>query len=297
MRTIRVIVALLAFASLTACARVSFAIANLPAYFGTTRVFHDVRFGAGREQKLDIYVPSGTNRTRYDVVVFLYGGRWTSGSKDDYRFVGDAFAKRGFVTVIPDYSKYPAVKFPVFVQDGAGALAWVADNIEKFGGDRTRIHLAGHSSGAHIGGLLNADARYLAAFGKSRSAVIHDFTGLAGPYSFEPDEPDLEDMFGPPANYPQMQATTFIDGKQPPMLLMWGADDKDVGRINLTRMVQSIAAKGGCLETKIYPATDHVGIVAGLSWINPARISVLQDMTSYFDSHPAQGECPALGTE
>jgi len=277
------------------CMRIAFILANMPGYFRSSQVAHDIEYGPAALEKLDIYSPREADTSR-DVIVFFYGGRWKVGAKADYRFVGETFAKRGFVTVIPDYQKFPEVKFPVFVEDGARALAWVHDNISKFGGNPARIHVAGHSAGAHIGALLATDAHYLKAFGKDVSSVIHDFTGLAGPYSFTPDEPDLEAIFAPANNYPLMQATTFIDGTQPQMLLLWGADDKDVHRSNLDKMIRAIHDKGGRVTTKIYPKTDHTGIVAGLTWMNPDHVSVLQDMTDYF-IHGNQEQRPQAEVE
>jgi acetyl esterase/lipase len=218
------------------------------------------------------------------VVVFFHGGRWTNGSKDSYLFIGDAFAKRGYVAVVPDYRKYPAVRFPAFVEDGAKALAWVYDHISDYGGDPHRIFVAGHSAGAYIGALLTADPAYLAHEGKDRSAVVHGFAGLAGPYSFTPDEPDLEDMFGPPDHYPAMQVTRFIDGSQPPMLLLHGDTDIAVKRYNLDRLEARIREKGGSVKSIIYPGVDHIWILGALSWVNFRGPPVLDNMLAYFAS-------------
>jgi dipeptidyl aminopeptidase/acylaminoacyl peptidase len=130
--------------------------------------------------------------------------------------------------------------------------------------------------------LLVADRHYLAAEGKNTHKVIKDFAGLAGPYDFTPDAPDLIDMFGPPSRYPQMQVTTFIDGHEPPMLLLWGTADKDVYRSNLDKLVNRIHEKHGRVRTIIYPGVDHVRIVAALSWYNPQGTPVLQDITQFF---------------
>lgn len=159
--------------------------------------------------KLDMYVPADLQDKPMDVIVF-YGGRWTYGTKEDYRFVGAIFAKWGFLVVIPDHRKYPSVRSSQFVQDGAKALAWLSDHIFAFHGDPGRIHVVGHSVRAHIGALLAADPHYLTDEGKDRSMTIYDFVGLAGPYAFTPDEPDLEDMFGPPEKYPSMQVITLL---------------------------------------------------------------------------------------
>jgi acetyl esterase/lipase len=263
---------------------VGFEVLNLPVSFGDETIISDIAYGAESEQKLDIYLPNDAGPTQHDVVVFFYGGRWTNGAKEDYRFVGMALAEQGFVVVIPNYRKYPQVHFPVFVQDGAKALAWVYDNINDYHGAQGRINVAGHSAGALIGALLAADERYLSGEHKNRTDIIHSFVGLAGPYDFTPDEPDLKDMFGPPENYPQMQATTFIDGKQPPMLLLYGAKDTTVKPYNLENLLQRIKDKGGYVRSIIYPDIDHIDIIVALSWLGSSHAPVIEDMVEFFNS-------------
>lgn len=271
----------------TACSQIELAVVNLPTYFNSINITRNVAFGPDAWQTLDIYRPKGTTKdSRLPVIVFYYGGRWEFGAKEDFRFVGAALAKQNYLVVIPDYRKYPNVKFPAFVQDAAKSLAWVSDHIAAYGGKPDDIHIAGHSAGGHIGALLTTDARYLKAEGKDRSDVIRDFVGLAGPYDFVPDEKDLKDMFAPPSNYSQMQATTFVDGKQPPMLLLWGDKDQYVGRINMDKLAAGIYARGGCVKTIVYPGLDHVWIIGGLSWLG-SKHSVLKDWMDFIQSECA----------
>lgn len=193
-KTLSLIAALMA----TACTQASLAVVNFPSHFADNQVTTDIAYGSDPLQKMDIYVPSAGKDHKHDVIVFIYGGRWTFGSKDYYKFVGTTLANNGFIAVIPDYRKYPQVHFPVFVEDTAKALAWVYDHIDSYGGKADHIYVMGHSAGAHMGALLATDAHYLAAEGKQTQTVMRGFIGLAGPYAFTPDEPDLEDMFGPP---------------------------------------------------------------------------------------------------
>jgi acetyl esterase/lipase len=258
--------------------------ANLPTYFNRITIAHDRAYGAEPLQKLDVYLPADPKNKQMDVIVFFYGGRWTYGTKEDYRFIGTTFAERGFLVVIPDYRKYPSVRFPQFVQDGAKALAWVSDHIFEFHGDPGRVHVVGHSAGAHIGALLAADPHYLTDEGKDRSMTIYDFVGLAGPYAFTPDEPDLEDMFGPPEKYPSMQVITFIDGTQPPMLLLYGDKDAAVKYANLEKLEQRIKQRGGWIRSRIYPGINHTDLVGALSWWNAQKVPVVDDITKFFDS-------------
>ena len=264
---------------LAACTQAGLFALNLPSSKSTS--VKDVSFGPEDWQKLDIYIPEKSSQKTYDVVVFYYGGRWETGRREDYKFIGQSFTDLGFVTVIADYRKYPEVKFPAFVEDAARSLSWVYDNIDAYGGDKSRIHVAGHSAGAHIGALLAADPQYLKAFGKERS-IIHDFTGLAGPYAFTPDEADLIDIFGPADRFSRMQVPGFIDGKQPPMLLLHGAEDKTVGTFNIDRVVAAVHKKGGCVRTKIYPGLNHISILTALSWLGKGKSPVLSDMADYF---------------
>ena len=267
------------------CSQAAFTAVNLPARFHQMTVVQDLAYCPAPACKLDLYIPPGAGNGPLDVLVFFYGGRWTDGEKNDYRFVGAAFTEQNFIVVVPDYRKYPGVRFPEVVEDGAKALAWVYDHIAAYHGNPERIHVAGHSSGAHIGALLAADAGYLANEGKDRSQVIRDFAGLAGPYAFTPDEPDLVDMFGPPSNYPNMQVTTFIDGRQPPMLLLYGDADRTVKAANLERLEQRIKEKGGLVEKQIYPGVGHRDLAAALTWLNLRGTPVLRDMKKFFQSN------------
>lgn len=267
----------------TACSSAAFTIANLPTYFEEITIVRDRMYGPNPSHLLDIYTSAHASNQLREVIVFFYGGRWTEGTKNDYRFVGATLVGRGYIVVIPDYRKYPDVRFPTFVEDGAKALAWIHDHIAEWQGDPQRIHVVGHSAGAHIGALLAADAHYLADAGKDRS-IIRDVVGLAGPYSFTPSDPDLQDLFGPPANYPNMQVTTFIDGTQPPMLLLHGEADTRVKLYNLEKLRQRITEQGGCVRAITYPDVGHSGILAALSWLNPSSAPVVEDIVLFFHS-------------
>ena len=265
----------------TSCAFSGCSLLNLPAALQGGYSVQGASYGLGQSDTLDIYMPSGSSGDKKDVIVFYYGGRWRYGAKENFRFVGAALARRGFVTVIPEFRKYPQVRFPIFVEDCARALAWVDEHIAKYGGRRDRIHLAGHSSGAHMAALLAVDTHYLAAEGKDARAIIQDFAGLAGPYAFTPEDKDLVEMFGPPEQFSQMQATTFVEGKEPPMLLLYGQDDETVLAYNHERLARRIQEKGGHVEVLTYPGFGHLGIIGTFSGVGP-RSSVVDDMTKFF---------------
>lgn len=279
----RNVMAALSVAILSGCSSASFFVANIPVTFSDAEIHSGIAYGAEDWQKLDIYAPENIEQAA-PVMVFFYGGRWTFGHKEQYAFAALPFVEKGYIVVIPDYSKYPDVKFPLFVHDAAQATAWVHDNIGRYKGDKGRIYLSGHSSGAHLAALVAVDPSYLQKFGKDRS-IVAAVSGLAGPYDFIPEDDDLKDMFGPPENYPDMQVPTFVDGLQPPMQLLHGADDIHVIQRNLNRLKDKIENEGGIVETKIYPEVDHTEIIGSLSWIWQDKAPVRHDMVDFFERH------------
>jgi len=99
------------------CSRVVFAVLNAPTYAGSYERHADIQYGTDARQTLDLYVPVGS--AYRPVVMFWYGGMWTKGSKDWYRFVGAALASSGYVAILPGYRLYPQARFPQFIEDGA----------------------------------------------------------------------------------------------------------------------------------------------------------------------------------
>lgn len=212
--------------------------------------------------RLDVYAPQGA---RYaPVVVFFHPGRWSEGNKDEYLFVGQALVSLGFVAVIPNLRQYPQVRFPAFVEDAALAVKWTRENIESYGGTAQRLFLMGHSSGAHVAAMLALNEKYLQAVGGSR-AWLKGMIGLSGPYDFMPlTDPMLRDLFGPPTQFAASQPIAFVDGRNPPLLLMHGEDDEVVDIKNSRSLARAVEASGGAVETVFYPKMSHRLMLASL---------------------------------
>lgn len=269
---------------LSGCSSIKFHIVNIPSHFSEHDVSKDIAFSTlSPNLQLDVYSPNNVQHA--PVVVFFYGGSWKFGKKEQYAFVGDYFADKGFVTVIADYRKYPQVKFPDFVEDGAEAVRWTRQNIGQYGGNPDSISVVGHSAGAHIGALLVSDPRYL-----STDIAINAFVGLSGPYHFQPKEPDFKDMFGPPENYVNMQVSNFIDGDEPPMLLVYGESDKVVGEINLIRLSSALDKHNSFYVTKTYADIGHADTVATFSWIYQSKLDIDNDVIDFLKAQGAAAE-------
>lgn len=239
----------------------------------------DLRYGNGPRHHLDVYQPRSGQKA-LPVVLFLYGGRWQSGSKEDYRLLGNALTRRGFVVVVPDYRFYPDTIFPGWVLDAARAVHWTQHNIGRYGGDTAQIFIVGHSAGAHTAALLALDERYLREAGVSASSVL-GYVSLAGPVLTTWTDADVQALMGPRENWPATYPSTYIDGTEKPFLLMHGLNDKTVSPQNSAGLAARIRQRGGCAKVILYPNLGHVELVVALAEPRISRAPVLDDVIKF----------------
>lgn len=181
------------------------------------------KFGPTERHQLDVYYPPAESQTtggKCPVLFFFYGGGFVGGTRAfpppyDLAYVnlGAFFAKRGILTVIPDYRLVPDVKFPEPVEDVRDAIAWCVANVDTIANEDTvaidfkSLFAMSHSAGTvHLStallypGLLPSDLR-----SRFRGIILK-----GGVYRFSPDtklaDPAaLVDLFG---SWDNVQANT-----------------------------------------------------------------------------------------
>lgn len=141
-----------------------------------------LRYGEGENEALDVY---GNGNAPAPINVLIHGGAWRAGRAADYAFPAELFVAAGARFVLPDFD---------WVQDRDGdllpiaeqirrAIAWVWRNADQIGGDRDRLYLSAHSSGAHMAGVaLTTD---WTAFGLPNDAIKGALL-CSGLYDLEP---------------------------------------------------------------------------------------------------------------
>ncbi len=250
-----------------------------------------VAYGADPRQQLDVYLPAtdgamatqggpGGQGRKPPLIVFLYGGTWSHGRREDYRFVGQALAARGNVVLVADRRLAPTVRYPAFVQDGAAVVRWAVDHTTELGADPARTILMGHSSGAYDAAMLALDPRWLGAVGLQPRRIAA-WIGMAGPYDFLPiGDPDAQAAFDWPNTSPDSQPINHVTAQAPRTLLMVGMDDKLVDpRRNTLAMAEKLRAAGVDTTLHTYPTMGHVTLIssvaAPLHWLGPVRDDLL----------------------
>ena len=88
--------------------------------------------------------------------VFIHGGAWRTGAARNYAFASELFVRAGAHSVVADFVNVDAAggNLMPMADQVRRAVAWTYKNGGQFDGDPTRIYVSGHSSGAHLGGVV-----------------------------------------------------------------------------------------------------------------------------------------------
>jgi arylformamidase len=139
------------------------------------------QYGPTNADLIDVFAPASGRAA--PALVLLHGGAWTRNTKDDVSYAAPTFIGRGAAYLAPDFGSLKAARLPQMVESCRAAVAWTVRNCDSFGGDSSRVFLAGHSSGAHLAAcVLTTD---WTAHGLPRDAIKGGFL-MSGMYDLYP---------------------------------------------------------------------------------------------------------------
>lgn len=113
---------------------------------------------AQKQCRLDLHTPA---KKGFATVVWFHGGGLEAGDKKIPKYLLD----NGYAVVSANYRHSPQVQAPAYLEDAAAAVAWTFANIEKYGGDPSKIFISGHSAGGYLTSMLVLDKRWLKPHG------------------------------------------------------------------------------------------------------------------------------------
>ncbi len=186
----------------------------------------DVRYGPGANETLDIFPAA---QAHAPVLMFIHGGYWRALDKADFSFVAPAFNAAGATVVVPNYALCPAVSIEHITLQMARALAWVWHNAASFGGDASRIALAGHSAGGHLVSMLLC-CRWKEVDDALPAQPVAGALALSGLYDLEPirHTPMLQaDLKLTPSSVARLSPAFFPRPKAAKLYAAVGLDESD----------------------------------------------------------------------
>ncbi|MBI1324595.1 alpha/beta hydrolase fold domain-containing protein [bacterium] len=207
-------------------------------------------------RKLDIYLPKGMKD--FPTIVWFHGGGLTGGSKSIPKGLQD----KGFAVVAPNYRLSPRVKSPAYIEDAAAAVAWTFENIEKYGGSKSKIIVGGISAGGYLSLMIGLDKSWLSKHGIDADSIaalvpisgqtITHFTVRA-----EKGIPDKRPVVD------EMAPLFHVRKDSPPMLLVTGDPELEMlGRAEENAYLARMMKIAGHTRTTLYrlEGFDHGGI-------------------------------------
>ncbi len=237
---------------------------------------------------LDVYAPEGAGNL--PVMIYIHGGGWRTGDKRSIHGKPVYFTGRGFVFVSLNYRLVPAVDILTQLQDSADAVGWVKRNIATYGGDPARLHLIGHSAGAHHVAILATNERFLqkagAALADLRSVVELDTQALDVPELMRASSNALYlQAFGKdPEVWKQVSPRDHVAaGKGIPPFFLVVADGRGPKLAQAAAFQEALQAAGVRCEFVEAPQHDHGSVNRALG---DPQDEVTQAMEAFHDSLP-----------
>ena len=226
--------------------------------------------------KVSVYRPSGSGAP---VLVFVHGGGWVAGDRDAHSADMRWFADQGWLVVTVDYALSSGERHLWDVVEGqlGCALAWVAANAPRYGGDPARLSLSGDSAGGNL--AINvayriADGTLESSCGGTLPAVsaVSTLYPAVDPADFYAnDDPALGGTSramagaytgGAPQEFAQRYAAiasaTHIGPSAPPTLILLGEADHLVPTDGTYRFADAARAAGVDVDLVAVPYADHV---------------------------------------
>jgi acetyl esterase/lipase len=111
----------------------------------------DLSYGSDPMQFARVYKPVAATGAPMPVIVYYHGGGWVFADVNTYDAAPRLLSKQlNAIIVSVEYRHAPEFKFPAQHDDAASAYRWVLQNAQSWGGDTSKLALAGESAGGNL---------------------------------------------------------------------------------------------------------------------------------------------------
>ncbi|NVJ87245.1 MAG: alpha/beta hydrolase [Algoriphagus sp.] len=226
----------------------------------------DNSYGQDARQVMDIFLPEGRSMESTPVLIYIHGGAWIDGSKDEFQEFRMAFeqALPEFALIAINYRLFDFVtnsnRFPTQENDVISAVQHVLSNQMNWN-ISNEIYLAGASAGGHLA-LLHAYKHQeignikavMALFPPTDLISLFDFnfltqTGLTALLNGTPDS--NQDA------YLQSSPIYFINPSSPPTQFFHGTVDTVVPISQSDLLANKLDEEGVSFEYQIIEGQGH----------------------------------------
>lgn len=255
-----------------------------------------VHYGDQPGQVLDVWRRKDLPAQPAPVLIFVPGGAWVHGrSMGQGTALMSRLAEQGWVCLAIDYRAAPYHRWPRHITDVKTAIAWARANVDKFGGDREFVAVAGCSAGGHLSalaGLTPDDPQFERRLPEGADSSVDAVVGIYGRYDWEDRSTRERDQFVDflervvvkksigrhPEVFRDASPIARVHRNAPPFLVIHGSKDSVIPVEQARSFVERLRAVShsmvGYLEL---PGAGH-----GFDLIDGERAGVAAHATSLF---------------
>lgn len=257
-----------------------------------------IEYGQGGEVslKLDLYSPKNLSKAT-PALIFIHGGGWKSGDRNDYRYYCIKFAEQGYVVATMTYRLRDVAPFPAAVEDAKCAVRWMRTNAAENHVDPDRIGVVGGSAGGHLAMMLGytAENKELEGNGGNAdvSSQVQAVVNLYGPCDLTTQTAAtnglVRDFLGgktleeSPETYALASPITHITPDDSPTLILHGTIDKIVPIAQSDKLDKQLEELGVVHEYHRLDGWPHTMDLAA-----PVNAYCLKAMSQFFEKHLRQ---------
>lgn len=231
----------------------------------------------GKELKLDLYLPEGTENP--PLVVFIHGGGWRNNSYK--KCLTPWLTEYGFAVASISYRLTDVATFPAQIHDCKGAVRWLRAHAEEYGYDATRVGVTGTSAGGHLAAMMGVSSggdeklEGDVAGHLDQSSQVQAVVDYYGPTDFvlrsqnQPTKTEKEDspvrlLLGVPASEDLEKAKLaspafYVTEDDPPLLIIHGDKDTTVYLDQSERIAAEYEKLGLPVKLEVVAGAGHGG--------------------------------------
>lgn len=278
---------------------ISIASSNVPPGIKEIKNITYVRYGK-RALQLDLYLPAANLQKQHPAIVFVHGGGWGSGYRNNFAPFAIAMAERGYVAATVSYRLSGEALYPAAIHDVKAAIRWLRGNAKKYGVNPDLIAVAGGSAGGQIAsltgvtvGLEKFDPQAKTSHISSNVQAIINIDGLSDFTSesarFHEDDPRKNPSaagawFGgryteKAALWHEASPTFYVNKNMPPILFLISTQERF--SVGYKEMIEKMKPLGVPYQVIQLPETPHSFWLFD-PWLQPSVEGVTQFLDQQF---------------
>ncbi len=209
-----------------------------------------------RDLKIDIYHKKSL-KEEAPLLLFIHGGSWKSGDRDDYRRYLIDYAEKGYITASVAYRFSQEAIFPAQLNDIVCAIQWLKTHCHDYRINPEKIALIGGSAGGHLAMMaayMGGESRYPGSCDYPVDASVQAIVNLYGPADLTTEiaihTPSVIRLTGRPYSdstkmlFEDISPIRYISADDPPTLIFHGTIDKIVKVSQSDSLVQVLNRVG-----------------------------------------------------